>query len=148
MPIAIVFTGADVVPGIFKRDTDADLLKDLAGLQGAPALRDVVAAKEWLVSLPEPSGWFDTAKEALAHTERLKDQARAGGDEVKAARAALGGLGRDKFADLVGIGGNKNTRHKFIYEVEIGKTLLSIHATRSMRALLAQDGIENAVHDE
>lgn len=142
MPIAIVFTGADVVPGIFKRDTDADLLKDLANIKGAPALQDVGAAKQWLVTLPEPSGWFDTTTEALAHTERLKDEARAGGEEVKAARAALGGMGRAKFAELVGIGGNDGTRHKFIYEVETGKKQLSVSATRQMRAVLAQAGLE------
>lgn len=143
MPIAIVFTGADVVPGIFKRDTDAGLLMDLAGIKGAPIIADIVAAKEWLVSLPEPSGWFDTVAEALAHTERLKHEARAGGDEVRAARDALG-KSRADFATLVGVGGNDNTRHKYMFEVEKGTKQLSVQATRSMRAILAQAGLNKA----
>lgn len=143
MPVAIVYTGPDVIPGVFTDDDPEALRKVITGLPAAPNLPDVVSARLWLAGLPEPSGWFETAAEAFAHTERLKAQARATASEVVAARDNLG-LSRAAFADRIGIGGNDNTRHKFIFEVEKGKKELSVAATRAMRALLAEDALKDA----
>jgi len=137
MPVAIVLSQEGRIPAIFSETSDAALLDALRSVVDAPPLGGVNDAKEWLAQMPEPSGWFDTARLALLHTERLKASARAGGDEVREARSRLG-VGRAEFASAIGIGGNSNTQHKFIYEVERGAKDLSAPATRAMRALLAE----------
>ncbi|MFC0159559.1 hypothetical protein [Mameliella alba] len=137
MSVAIVLSAEGQLPDLFVEDTTEMLLARLQGLAEAPAISDIHAARLWLTGLPEPSGWFNTVPEALAYTERLKRQARAGAEEVATARQTLR-LSRADFAACLGIGGNPNTRHKFNFEVENGQKKLSAPATRIMHALLIE----------
>lgn len=146
MPIAIALLPGGIIPGIFAADDPDALLATLRGLVGAPGLPDVAAARAWLLTLPEPSGWFDTLAEANAHLDRLQsEEAPMTGDEVLAARKALG-MGRAEFAAAIGHEGNQNTRNKMVWEVETGQNgkLLGPKSTRRLRALLAQRGLSVA----
>ena len=101
----------------------------------APDLQDVDAARAWLASLPGPSGWYETAGEAQAALARMQHEADMTPTQIAEARARLG-LSGASFATAIDIGGNANTRHKRIFEIEIGKCLLNPTATRALRALL------------
>lgn len=138
MPIAIALLPGGIIPGIFADDSTDRLLATLRGLVGAPALPDVAAARAWLLTLPEPSGWFDTAAEANAHLDRLQaDDQPMTGPEVARAREALN-LGRAEFGEAIGFTGNPNTRNKTIWEIETGQKVLGPKPSRKLRALLAQ----------
>jgi len=149
MPLAIVFNGSDIIPTILYQDTDSELLKALKALKESPSLKTIEEAKGWLYTLDEPSGYFATIKDAKSYTERLKSEKRATPEEVKEARQQLG-LSRAEFAEKIGVGGNGNTRHKFIHSVEnqipnskSGQPpQLSVVSTKRMRALLAEKGME------
>ena len=141
MPLAIVFTDNDIMPSIWSEDTDEILLQRLNRIVFAPELTDVNSAREWLVLLPKPSGWFATTQEAANYTARLKQEKRATAEDVTQAREKLG-LSRADFAEAIGIGGNSNTRHKTIYDIEKGKFLLSSGASRSLRAVLTARELE------
>lgn len=140
MPIAIVFADNDIMPSIWREKTEALLLESLKDIGFAPELLDVNSAREWLTTLPEPSGWFATAQEAANYIDRLKRENCATAKEVSSAREKLG-LSRADFAEAIGIGGNSNTRHKTIYEIEKGKFLLSASASRRLRARLTKHAL-------
>lgn len=143
MPVAIALLPGGIIPGIFAADDAGELLATMRGLVGAPDLPDVVAARAWLLTLPEPSGWFSTIAEANAHLDRLQaeDQTMTGAN-VQAAREALG-LGRAEFAETIGFTGNANTRNKTIWQIETGQDgkVLGPKPTRRLRALMAQRGL-------
>lgn len=143
MPIAIVLLPSGIIPGIFSDDDASRLLATLRGLSGAPVLPDVATARAWLLSLPEPSGWFDTTAEATAHLDRLQaDEPPMNGADVLAAREALG-LGRAEFAEAIGFVGNPNTRNKTIWQIETGQDgkVLGPKPARRLRAILARQGL-------
>ena len=77
MPLAIVFADNEIMPSIWSEDTEEILLQRLNSIVFAPELADVNSAREWLASLPEPSGWFATTQEAANYTARLKQEKRA-----------------------------------------------------------------------
>lgn len=141
MPVAIALLPGGIIPGIFADDSADALLATLRGLTGAPALPDVAAARAWLLTLAEPSGWFDTLAEAHAHLDRLQaDDPPMTAADVRHAREVLD-LGRADFADAIGFVGNQNTRNKTIWEIENGQKVLGPKPTRRLRALLAQRGM-------
>ncbi|MGH1415362.1 MAG: hypothetical protein ACRBB0_17875 [Pelagimonas sp.] len=149
MPIAIVMSQSGAIPAIIAEDTTADLVAALTALADAPDLANEGAARLWLQSLPQPSGWFKTAEEARAHVQRMKEDVPIlPGAEIAAAREALG-LGRAQFASALGMGGNDNTRHKAIFDIEneaINKSsgrprVLNPNATLRLRALMAENGL-------
>jgi DNA-binding transcriptional regulator YiaG len=140
MPVAIALLPGDVIPAILFEATDAALVQRLRGLVGAPALDSADAAKVWLGGMPEPSGWYAdvaAARQRLAQMTRPEDMT---GAEVEKARAALG-LSRDGLAQALGMKGNSNTNHKYLWEVEKGGKKLGPAACRRLRALLAESGL-------
>ena len=143
MPIAIIIAPDNIVPAIVAEETPAALVTRLRGFVFAPGLPDEQAARLWLQTLPEPSGWFADVAEARAHLARAASGAQdMTGSEVAEAREVLG-LTRAELASAIGFGGNDNTRHKHIWEVETGQRRLNPDATRRLRALVAQRVAEN-----
>lgn len=150
MPVAIVMSQAGAIPAVLMENTVAELVERLQGLQEAPDLKNADQARQWLQELPAPSGWFNTPKEARAHVRRIhQDVPSLPGEEIRAAREALG-LTREDFATRLGYGGNKNTRHKLIFEIENEATdrksgklrVMNASATLRLRALMAEHGLE------
>ena len=137
MPIAIVVAPGEIIPAVLANDTEADLLATLRGLVFAPALANVQAAREWLLTLEEPSGWFGSGAEVTAYLDRFDRSADLTPQEIATARKALG-LSLEALAEAVGIGGNDNTRSKRMWEIENGRAKLNPQATRKLRALLAR----------
>jgi len=100
----------------------------------------------WLQVLPAPSGWFGTADEARAHVKRTHQAAPILPDKiVQDAREQLG-LSRAAFASRLDKGGNDNTRHKSIFEIEteaLNKSsgrarILNPNAVERLKALMAE----------
>ena len=89
MPVIIAIT-SDTAPAIIERETDAELLEALAALAITPdhAKSDQAAAREWLESLPLPSGWFADADEAQALRKRMQIE-----QDANLVRAAIKHLG-------------------------------------------------------
>lgn len=154
MPVAIVMSQEGAIPAIIMQDTATDLVKDLAGLVEAPALQDENAARIWLQSMPAPSGWFNTVEEARAHVQRIHQAANPlPGALIQEARKALN-MGRAEFATALGYGGNDNTRHKAIFEIEndaINKSsgrprVLNPNAIERLKALMAEHGLDIATN--
>lgn len=150
MPVAIVMSENEAIPAILSEATAADLVGALAGLKEAPSLGSEEAAREWLQGLPAPSGWFATVEEARAHVKRIHQPVPVlPGAVIQAAREALG-LTRAEFASKLGIGGNPNTRHKTIFDIEneainnsSGKPrVLNPNATERLKALMAESQLE------
>lgn len=149
MPIALVFTKGGAIPAVLQEDTADALVKALGGLQEAPALKNEEEARIWLQQLPMPSGWFASIEEARAHLKRWKEETPPlTKEEVQEARKNLG-MSQTEFATAIGIGGNPDTRRRFITAVEKGEIqpktsaprTLSIDATRRLRALMAENGL-------
>lgn len=149
MPVAIIVSENDAIPAIFAEDTSRALLDALKRLSEAPALKTEHEARLWLQSLPAPSGWFGSTQEAKLHVQRIhQDVPILPGAEVARARQALG-LGRAEFAKKLGIGGNDNTRHKTIFDIEreaINKSsgkprVLNPNAVQRLKALMAENGL-------
>lgn len=141
MPVAIVMSKSDVIPAILSQDAPEKLLAAINALTESPALQTEADARNWLNTLPMPSGWYATPEDALTAARRLRQSERLGGAVVAEARAALG-LSRADFAEAIGYGGNSNTRHKTIFEVEKGLKTLSDAASRALRALMAEHGLD------
>ncbi len=146
MPVAIVVSEGNAIPAIFAEDTERALLEALRDIDRAPELKSANAAREWLQALPQPSGWFATAAEASAHVQRIHRPVPAPtGQEVRTARESLG-MSRAEFATALGFGGNDNTRHKLVHDIEVeavdrksGKQrILNAQATLRMRALVSE----------
>lgn len=137
MPIAIILSPGDVIPAILSYEKDAELLAALRNLTFSPILEDVQAAREWLQTLDEPSGWFGSMTEANAYLHRLERESEISASGVTAARKKLG-MSMEAFAAALGMGGNENTRAKRIWEIEAGRARLNPMATRKLRALLAR----------
>ena len=110
MPIAIVMSRGNVVPAIIHQETIGGLIDALNGLSECPEVNSEIAAKEWLMQLPELSGWYNHINEARAAIQRLKrDQEVMSPKEVSDAQKHLG-LSNSEMAELLGIGGNPNTK--------------------------------------
>jgi len=149
MPIAIIVFEDGTIPAILQAGNEQDLFADMRGLSAVPPLADVAAARVWLAGLKDPSGWYESPDEARAAVARMRlKEERLSGDPVAQARAALckarglTTLSRAKFAGELGYNGNENTRHKLIFDVENGKKNLSPEASRALRSLLLEEGIE------
>jgi hypothetical protein len=75
------------------------------------------------------------------------------GATVATARKALG-MGRAQFATALGMGGNDNTRHKSIHDIEIEainkssgrRRVLNPAAVGRLQALLAEKGLEELLN--
>jgi hypothetical protein len=154
MPIAIVLSTQGAVPAILAEDTAEDLVARLAALKEAPEFKDQAEARLWLQGLPAPSGWFHTVEEAKAHVQRMQEPApMLAGATVATARKALG-MGRAQFATALGMGGNDNTRHKSIHDIEIEainkssgrRRVLNPAAVGRLQALLAEKGLEELLN--
>lgn len=145
MPVAILFNAQNITPRIFSEDTDDALLERLNALGEAPPLSSVEDAELWLESLLSPSGWFSSIAAAQAHLSRVLSEEAPDmtGAEVREAREGMG-LTRAAFALKLGYGGNDNTRHKAIFEVEIGKKPLNIERCLKLRALIAKHRMSKA----
>lgn len=142
MPIAIVLSETDVIPAILVEADAHQLVAQLRALRATPAtVTDEETARVWLQTLPEPSGWFTGMAEANAHLDRMAREPDMTPAEIAAARESLG-LTRVALAEAVGIGGNDNTRHKRMWEIEQGQARLNPTATRRLRALLARKAIQ------
>jgi DNA-binding XRE family transcriptional regulator len=135
MPIAIAIGPGGIIPAILQQDRADNLLAQLRGMVFAPTLADVDAARVWLTSQPEPSGWYETAAEVQAVLARMQRESDMTPEQIAEARTRLG-MSRADLALAIGIGGNSNTRHKRIFDIEAGKGLLNPSATRALRALL------------
>ncbi|WP_136443670.1 hypothetical protein [Pacificoceanicola onchidii] len=142
MPVAIVMPVSEVTPAILAQESDALLLAALSGLKDAPNLATVLEAQQWLATLPQPSGWYDSPEAALAEAKRLRQSERLTGEFVSKARASLN-MSRADFAEAIGYRGNSNTRHKTMFEVENGVKSLSPEASLALRGLLAEHGLES-----
>lgn len=69
MPIAIVMLPDHPVPAILHEDSDIDLANRVGHLSAAPCTLREDAARLWLLSLPAPSGWFNSIGDARTHIE-------------------------------------------------------------------------------
>ena len=76
MPIAIAFSTTGAIPGVIYEDTSEALVRALRKLKEAPALETEEDARLWLQSLPAPSGWFASTREAKAHLKRWQEAER------------------------------------------------------------------------
>ena len=123
MPIGIIISGK-AIPTILEEATESALLSKIIHLKISPALTTIEEAKEWLNSLPQPSGWYasrDAAKAAAQRAARSKKVPPLEkvdiAELVKETRAILG-LSRVEFGRKLGFNGNQNTVNKTIYELE------------------------------
>ena len=71
MPVAIVLLPDEKVTAFYSQKSEARLLQKLQEIANASTLSDVDAAKAWLGTLREPSGWFDTLREADVHFREI-----------------------------------------------------------------------------
>lgn len=152
MPVAIIMPQEGAIPALLMEDTAIDLVKALAGLSEAPPLEGEDAARIWIQGLPAPSGWFNTLAEASAHVKRIHQPPPIlSGRAVQEAREALG-MSRAVFASALGMGGNDNTRHKSIFDIEnealnksSGKPrILNPSAVARLKALMAENQLKIA----
>ncbi|MBT3142926.1 hypothetical protein KL867_17795 [Ruegeria litorea] len=150
MPVAIVMSNHGAIPAVLMEDTAAALIKRLQSLEGTPELKTDDQARQWLQEQPHPSGWFSTPSEARAHVKRTHEATPVlSGEEVSTARKALG-MSREEFATALGYGGNSNTRHKLIFEIENEATdrkskklrIMNASATLRLRSLMAEHGLD------
>lgn len=142
MPIAIVMSRGNVVPAIIHQDTSGGLIDALNGLSECPGVNSEIAAKEWLMQLPEPSGWYDHMNEARAAIQRLKrDQEVMTPKEVADAQKHLG-LSNAEMADLLGIGGNPNTKKTEVDKIKTGRRSLEPERTRKLQAILSEFSLD------
>ena len=72
MPVAIVVLRDGTIPGIFSEQTHRLLLEKLRKVPGAPELPTVAAARDWLLTLDRPSGWYESVELAQAYLSDLK----------------------------------------------------------------------------
>lgn len=139
MPLAVVFSHGNAVPAVISEPTDDAMLRALEALQDAPTLPDTHAARMWLLSQPVPSGLYDNPTEAKASIAQfLALDPEMSGDEMQSIRKGLG-LSRAAFATLLGFGGNDNTRHKHVFDMENGKKTIMPEKARRARAIAAAD---------
>lgn len=140
MPVAIIVLEGQL-PAIIQERTNAELINRLNELTDAPHMEDVSAARNWLQSLPFPSGWFLNAEIAKMHVRQGARPATMSPVELTTIRESLH-LSRADFAERIGYKGNPNTRHKQIFELEQGIKPIMPEKARAARALFT----ENAVH--
>lgn len=145
MKLAILFTNQNAMPSIFHAEAMSDLLDQLRAVRGAPDLPDEAAAREWLATLHEPSGLFLSMAEAKAHLARVREARSADltPEDVQGIRDELK-MSRADFADAIGFGGNTNTRHKLIWEVENGRKPITQVMASKIRALAAEGRLQLA----
>lgn len=142
MPVAIAVLPDGIIPAIYSEKSNDQLLERLRTIKDAPKLQTVAEAQNWLATLQEPSGWFETAELAHLYTSRMRQEVQFSGPFVAQAREALGEDGkpmsRAQFGALIGIGGKDNTRHKTVFDAERDKIKLSKQASRQLLAVLAE----------
>ncbi len=139
--IAVAFQNSGAMPVLFG-DKNMDVVIDmLSSLKDAPDLPDETAAREWLATLPYPSGLFLSEAEAEAYITREKNVAAfVTADDLAEIRSKLK-MTRQHFGSELGYGGNSNTRHKFIYELETGKKPITKKISRSVRVLASRHAL-------
>lgn len=144
MKIAIVYAPEAALPSIFYGKTMSAILDQLRGIAFAPELPDEIAARRWLAALPEPSGLFLSTEEAAGHLARIREARDPGlaPDDVAKVRETLR-LSRAAFAEAIGFGGNANTRHKLIWEIENGKKPISAAMATKIRALASEGALSD-----
>ena len=167
MPVAIVISRNEIIPAIYQHSSVVALVQHLQDHVESPDLTSETDARLWLLSLPQPSGWFETPAEAQAHVEQMKEKEPIlSGATVRAARDFLG-LTQTQLAKAVGIGGNEQTQRSAIEKIEteylpnlskkdqeavaLGKEVkprtkrvLNTEGTRKLRALLAAKVISDS----
>ncbi len=69
MPVAIVMHCKNTIPAVLHDVSDDQLLHRLQEFSDAP--HDLVeeTARLWLLSLPAPSGWFNSIADARSHID-------------------------------------------------------------------------------
>ncbi|WP_146620007.1 hypothetical protein [Acuticoccus sediminis] len=141
MPVAIVFHDDGTVPALFSEKSDKLLAARIGALPGAPPNADIASLRAWLASLPDPSGWFGSVEEAKAYVARVRAEHVMGKDELRSIREATG-LSRAAFGEALGFGGNDNTRHKQVFEMESGAKPIMPERARRARALFAENELK------
>lgn len=137
MPLAIVMYKSDALVDVVFGSTDAEVFAGLSDIQGAPRFIEQLQARLWLLTLPFPSGWYETIEEAKGRLEQLERHDPMSGYELTCIRARLGRT-RAEFAERLGFKGTANTRHKQIWEMEKERKPIVSERARSARALLAR----------
>jgi len=142
MPIAIVMSRGNVVPAIIHQKTIGGLIDALNGLSECPGVNSEIAAKEWLMQLPEPSGWYNHMNETRAAIQRLKrDKDVMSPKEVSDAQKHLG-LTNAEMAELLGIGGNPNTKKTEVDKLKTGRKKMGPERTRKLQAILSEYSLD------
>ena len=142
MPIAIVISRGNVIPAIIHQDTSGGLIDALNGMSECPGVNSEIEAKEWLMQLPEPSGWYSQINEARAVIQRLKrDQEVMSPKEVSDAQKHLG-LSNAEMAELLGIGGNPNTKKTEVNKIKTCRRSLGPERTRKLQAILSEFSLD------
>lgn len=146
MPVAIVMPENGIMPAIIHETDAQDLLNRLGQLKPPIPHGSREEAAAHLATMAEPSGWFESIKHANAYLDRIERSADMSGDEIRSAREEME-MTRADFAESLGIGGNSNTRHKEVFEIENGRKRLNPQRTRALRAMITRHGI-TAVTDQ
>lgn len=69
MPVAIVMFPESTIPAVLHEDSGPDLIERLDRMANTPSPLHEDAARLWLLSLPAPSGWFNSIGAARLHIE-------------------------------------------------------------------------------
>jgi DNA-binding transcriptional regulator YiaG len=134
MPLAVVYTGAPgELPVVLSEQTDELLAQRIRSMwPNAPENLPL-----WLLSLPQPSRWFETREDAIAALDAMvKGPPPMTGEEVLAIRTQVG-MSRAKFGAAIGLMGNANSRNKHVFEMEKGTKRVTDAYARRARALQA-----------
>ena len=133
MPVAIVVL-PETIPAIYSEKTESALLDRLRNLKGAHNFQTRREAVDWLRSLALPSGWFIDVDAAKTFTQQCRDETPMTPEELATIREKVG-MTRADFATALGYGGNSNTRHKHVHELEAGKKAIMPEKAQRARAL-------------
>ena len=140
MPVAIAVFKDDTVPAILSAPTEVELIASISSLAKAPNVATKEQAIAWLLSLPSPSGWFDSVDQAKARVAQHSQPLEVTSEQIKSARKALG-LSQAEFARALGVGGNDNTLKTTTFNLEKGKLRMNQQRIATMHRLLSEKGI-------
>lgn len=136
MPIVIVMSPADRIPAIISARSDVELLAALNTLFVVPALADVQAALDWVLTLHEPSGWFADTVQAMAYLDKFD------GGLVKSAEnsGAAGAIGQSlqDLAETLSILVCSGYKERQMHGNDAGRTWVSAREAGKLRARLAR----------
>lgn len=140
MQTAIIIS-PQYTPAIIEAKDSNTLRGDILSLAYTPAaLETLDDIKNWLASLPRPSGLYRDREAAIAAARaaaKAKRDSTMTPQAIADARHELD-LSRVEFGRALGMNGNDNTVNKTIYEIEVkGKALRSDKVERLL-ALLAE----------